>query len=778
MSEIPFGQPVARREDYRFVRGRGRYVDDVRPARLLRAAFVRAPMASAAIVRLDTSVAAAMPGVVAVLTGADLDADGIVDSPAPFRFPQGDGSFAEETVRPFLIRERVRFLGEPLAIVVAESDTAAQDAAEAVEVEYDEQPAVHDVLAALEPEAPQLWHERPGNVAFHWRHGEFPQVDEALAASHYVARLKSRISRVSAMPLEPRAALAYVGEDGRPVLRASHQSPHALRDELALVFGLQKDQLRVLAEDVGGSFGMKLGLQREEMLLFWAARRLGRAVAWAEQRTEAFLSDEQARDIYVTSELGLDAQGRFTALKVRYDVGVGAYFGRRSTSSVGNFGGISGVYTTPLTAAEAIGVFTNTQTTAAYRGAGRPEATYTIERLIDVAAAETGIDPAELRRRNLIPPQAMPYKTSFRFTYDCGEFERNLDRALELSGYASFEARRRESAARGRLRGIGMAMPIEMAGGLGADAAKVRVHADGTVSVRLGSMSVGQGHETSLSNLVAQRLEVPLDRIRYEQGDTDLMAQGRGNGGSSALIQGGSAVARGVDDLIEKARRIAASELEVSADDLELAHGGFRVVGTDRSISMATLAGRIEANPQDGLSQLDGGGEFKPPSPTFPNGCHVCEVEVDPQTGMVDVLGYVSVEDVGRVLNPLLVEGQIHGGVAQGVGQALLEDLRHDAYGQLVTGSFMDYAMPRADDLSSVISENLETPTALNPLGVKGVGEAGTVGGLASAMNAICNALQPAGIRHLDMPASPVRVWQALRDAGYETTTNTTETTR
>ncbi len=543
-------------------------------------------------------------------------------------------------------------------------------------------------------------------------------------------------------------------------MRLSHQSPHQFRDELApSCSSLAPSDLRVIVRDVGGSFGMKAGALREEVLVFWAAQRLRQPVRWAASRSESFLADEHARDVVIHAELGLANDGRFTALRIGYEVNVGAYMSWRSTAPVNNIGGISGVYAIPATAAEVLGLFTHTQPTAPYRGAGRPDATYAIERIIDVAAAETGVDPAELRRRNLIPAEAMPYRTSFRFEYDCGEFERNLEQALSLAHYESFAERRSEARQRGMLRGIGIAMPIEMAGGLLFDNAKLVAMADGTVTLRVGTMSVGQGHETGLSRLVAQTLGIPIERVRYEQGDTDLLVSGRGNGGSSALIQGGSALRVAAEDLIDKARAAAARRLEAHAADIEFAEGVFRVRGTDHAVRLDELARAGE--------MLEGVGQFKPDRPTFPNGCHICEVEIDPATGHVTPLQYVSVEDVGRVLNPALVEGQIHGGVAQGLGQALMEQVCFDAQGQLLTGSFMDYAMPRANDVPRIVGVNLETPTALNPLGVKGVGEAGTVGALSATMNAVCNALLAAGVRHLDMPATPMRVWQALQDAPH-----------
>ncbi len=755
MNETPYDAPAGRREDDRFTTGRGDFTDDVAWPGALHAVFVRSPYPSACVRSIDVTGALAHEDVVAVLTGADLAADGLVDNPIPFKFPQGDGSFALETSRPLLPRERVRFVGEPVALVLARTLSAALDAADQVAVDYQEHACITDVAAAREATAPLVWGDRPGNVAYRWRQGDTAAVEAALAGSARVVRLTSRVSRVAAMPMEPRAALAYTGEDGRPVVRLSHQSPHQFRDEAAKLFGLAPQELRVVVGDVGGSFGMKAGALREEMLVFWAARRLQQPVRWAASRVESFLADEHGRDLVIHAELGLDADARFTALRIGYEVNVGACMSWRSTAPVNNIGGISGVYAIPVTAADVLGLFTNTQPTAPYRGAGRPDATYAIERIIDVAAAESAIDPAELRRRNLIPASAMPYNTGFRFEYDCGDFERNLDKALELADYAGFSGRRAEAKRRGMLRGIGIAMPIEMAGGLLADNAKLTANADGSVTLRVGSVSVGQGHETGLSRLVAHALGIPIENVRYQQGDTDLLAHGRGNGGSSALIQGGSALRRATEDLIANARSAAALRLEAHAADIEFVGGVFRVRGTDHSATLAELAGTGEA--------LEGVGMFKPERPTFPNGCHICEVEIDPATGEVTPLQYVSVEDVGRVLNPALVEGQIHGGVAQGMGQALMEQVCFDDHGQLLTGSFMDYAMPRASDMPRIISANLETPTALNPLGVKGVGEAGTVGALSATMNAVCNALRPEGVRHIDMPTTPVRVWQALQ---------------
>jgi carbon-monoxide dehydrogenase large subunit len=754
--DVPNPLPY-RREDDRLTTGRGRYTDDLQYPDALRIVFVRSPYPAADVRSIDASAARAHPDVVAVLTAAELDADGFAEGPVPFQLQQGDGTVATETPRPVLARDRVRFVGEPVAMVVARTLQAALDASEQLVVDYQEHGCVADTTAAQEASAPLVWDDRPGNIGFHWRHGDAAKVEAALASSQHVTRLTSRVSRVAAMPLEPRCALAFWGADGRPVIQLSHQSPHQFRDELARLFKLAPEALRVQVGDVGGSFGMKAGQLREEAAVFWAALHLKQPVRWTASRSESFLADEHARDVVLHTELGLDGDGRFTALRVHYQVNIGAYMSRRSVSPVNNIGGISGVYTIPVTCAEVLGVLTNSQMTASYRGAGRPDATYAIERIIDVAAAEMGIDPAALRRRNLIPASAMPYRTSFLFEYDSGEFERNLDKALELADYAGFAQRRAEAKARGMLRGIGIAMPIETAGAIGADRSSVTSHADGTVTLRAGSMSVGQGHETSFTHMLAQALGIAPQKVRYAQGDTDLLPSGRGNGGSSALVLGGSALALATGDLVAKARQAAATELEARVDDIELAQGMLRVRGTDHGITLAALAAKV--------GELEGAGAFKPEKPTFPNGCHICEVEIDPATGAVAPVRYTCVEDVGRVLNPVLVEGQVQGGVAQGMGQVLMEEIRHDEYGQLVTGSFMDYAMPRASDLPQIVCATLETPTSVNALGVKGVGEAGTVGAMSATMNAVCNALLPVGIRHLDMPATPMRVWQALQEA-------------
>jgi carbon-monoxide dehydrogenase large subunit len=765
--DIKFGRSVRRREDFRLTQGRGRYAADIKQDGMVYAVFLRSPHAHANISGIDAAAAIEMPGVVAVLTAADLIADGVTDYALPAAMKRPDGGDVKESPRPLLVRERVRYLGEPVAMIVAKTLVAAHDAAEVVQVDYEVLPAIATVDEAIAPGAPAVWEKFSDNVAYYWSKGDAAEIEKALSASHHVTRLKSRVSRVVAMPMEPRSAIGSIGEDGRPTLHASHQSPHNLRDVLAAMFQLDKTALRVVASDVGGSFGMKSGLLREEAAVFWAARRLKRPVKWVADRSETFLSDEHARDVEIDAALGLDRRGNFTALRVSYRVNIGAYLSGRSGSPIGNFGGIAGVYRTPKILGEATGYFTNTQATAPYRGAGRPDATFAIERLIDVAAFEMKIDPYELRRRNLIPPEAMPYQTPFVFTYDSGHFEQCMIKAAGLADYAGFKTRAKEAKRRGKLRGIGIANPIEVASGPfgrpSTDFAWIDVTPDGGVKLRAGAMSVGQGLETALSDIVAQRLNVPLENIDYIYGDTDQVLRGKGNGGSAALTLCGSAITLGIDQLLEEGRKRAAEHFEAAVSDVEFADGQFKIAGTDRVISLAETA---RLGDGDGLS---GAGEFKLDQPTYPNGCHICEVEVDPTTGIVEVLSYVGVEDVGHVVNPMLVEGQIHGGVAQGIGQTLKEWIVHEeGSGQLTTGSFMDYGMPRANDMPPFVCANVEVPTALNPLGVKGVGEAGTVGALAASMNAVCHALSQVGVRHLDMPMTSERVWRAIQDQATE----------
>jgi aerobic carbon-monoxide dehydrogenase large subunit len=763
---------IRRREDVRLLTGRGNYAADAAPAGMAVATFLRSPHAHASIRSIDVSAARGVAGVIAVYTQADLT--DVAPIPGGIGFPRPDGGPAPKTDRALLARERVRFLGEPVALVIAETRGAGLEAAEAVVVEYAALPVVTEPAAAMASGAPAVWDEVADNIGFLWKRGDADGADAALAGSAHVTTLDFAVSRVTANSMEPRGAWACIAADGRMEVHASHQSPFALRNGMANSnFQIPPTDIRVLPGDVGGSFGMKSGVHLESVLVAWAARRLGRPVRWISDRTEGFLTDEQAREMLITASLGLDADGKFTALKLRWNVNLGAYVSGRSGWGVGNIGGIAGVYLIPFIAAQVCGVLTHTVPTAAYRGAGRPEATYAIERLIDVAARELRISPYELRRRNLIPPSAMPYKTALTFTYDCGEFEGNMQAATALAEFDDFEGRRAAAARQGKLRGIGLCNCIEVAGGPflrpAKDLAELRLAEDGTLVLRSGSMSVGQGLETTMTQLVADRFGVAIEQVTWEGGDTDLLASGKGNGGSGALCIGGSAVTLAVDKVIDRARRIAAELLEAAVVDVELTGGRFTIAGTDRSVSLLEVA-RAAHDPEHIPPGEEGGlvesGEFTPTAVTFPNGTHICEVEIDAETGVTEIVRYSAVEELGRVLNPMIVAGQIHGGVVQGVGQALGEVITHDPHsGQMLSASFMDYQMPRADEYPEFRLMTREVPTAVNPLGAKGVGEAGTVGALGAAMNAINDALAPLGIRHFDMPATPGRVWAAIRAA-------------
>ncbi|HTO13098.1 MAG TPA: xanthine dehydrogenase family protein molybdopterin-binding subunit [Candidatus Binatia bacterium] len=768
------GQSVRRLEDPHLVQGLGRYADDVNLPRQAWGVVVRSPHAHARIRSIDAKRAMAAPGVLAVLTGADLTADGIGDLPTDKNRKRRDGSPAFPTPRPALARERARHVGDPVAFVVAETPAAAADAAERVRVEYEPLPSVALTAEATRPGAPAVWEQAADNVAFVWEAGKRDAVAAAFAGAAHVTKLDFVVTRVAPAPMEPRGAVGeFDARAGRYTLHTGIQAPHGLRTLLAeQVLKVPQSHLRVVTGDVGGSFGMKSGVYPEVVLVLWAARRLGRPVKWTSDRREGFVTDEAGRDNVSTVELALDAHGTFLGLRVAITLNVGGYLTPRSAGpGTNNVGGVAGVYTTPAIHVQTTGVFTNTTPTGPYRGAGRPEATYAIERVIDLAAAELKLDPIALRRRNLIPPSAMPFKTGLVFTYDCGDFARGLDMALALADYKSFPDRRAQARRRGKLRGLGIANPIEVAGGpytsVNPDTAQVRVNADGSVTVFAGSTSMGQGNETAFAQIVSERLGVPPARIRVLWGDSDALGAGRGNGGSGALSVGGSAVLRATEKIIERGRRLAAHQLEAAPEDVVFRDGTFSVAGTDKGVAFAAVA-RAAYQPKP-----PGGGEpgfsetaaFTPPAVTFPNGCHVCEVEIDEATGAVSLERYSVVDDVGRMVNPMLVKGQIHGGIAQGVGQALFEALTYDRGGQLLTGSFMDYAMPRADDLPQFAVDSFEVPTQVNPLGAKGVGEAGTVGALAALLNAVNDALAPLGVRHLDMPVTPERVWRAMREA-------------
>jgi carbon-monoxide dehydrogenase large subunit len=739
------------------------------------AALVRSPHAHARIGKIDARAALRMPGVLAVLTAAELTADRVGDLPTDRNRKRADGSPAFPTPRPALARGRARHVGDPVAMVVAETLQQALDAVGHVKVDYEPLPAVAATAAARRPGAPAVWDEASDNVAFVAQAGHPDAVARAIEQAPHVTRLDYVVTRVAVAPLEPRAAVGeYDRRTGRYTLHTGIQGPHGTRQLVAGVLKVPLSHLRVITADVGGSFGMRSGLYPEMILVLWASKRLGRPVKWTSDRREGFVTDEHGRDNVSRVELALDRDGTFLALRVAITLNVGAYLTPRSAGpGTNNIGGVAGMYTTPVIHHQTTGVFTNTTPTGPYRGAGRPEATYAIERVIDVAARELGMDPVALRRKNLIPSSAMPFKTGLVFTYDCGDFARGMDMALSLADHGGFEKRRAEARTRGCLRGLGIANAIEVAGGpytsVNPDTTQICVNPDGSVTVSTGSTSMGQGNETAFAQIVAETLAVPVERIQVLWGDTDALGTGRGNGGSGALTVGGSAVLRASERIVERGRKIAARMLEAAPEDIAYKDGRYSVAGTDKGVAFADVA-RTAYTPRQQPAGLEPGftesAAFTPPAVTFPNGCQVCEVEIEEATGVLRIVRHTVVDDVGRMVNPLLVKGQIHGGVVQGLGQALFEDLVYDPdTGQLLSGSFMDYAMPRADDVPFFEVDSHEVPTAVNPLGAKGVGEAGTVGALPALVNAVNDALAPLGIRHLDMPMTPERIWRAIREA-------------
>ena len=774
VEKFAVGQSVRRVEDPRLVQGLGRYSDDVNLARQAWAILVRSPHAHARIRGIDARAALAAPGVLAVLTAEDLAADGIGNLPTDRNRKRRDGSAAFPTPRPALARGRARHVGDPVALVIAETHEAAVDAAEQVAVDYEPLPAVAAAMDALRPGAPAVWDEAPDNVAFLAQAGQREAVDQAFARAAHVTRVDFVVTRVAAAPLEPRAAVGeYDRRSGRYTLHTGIQGPHGTRTLLASALKVPQSHMRVITGEVGGSFGMRSGLYPEMILVLWAARRLGRPVKWTSDRREGFVTDEHGRDNVSTAELALDRDGTFLALRVAINLNVGAYLTQRSAGpGTNNIGGVAGVYTTPAIHHQTTGVFTNTTPTGPYRGAGRPEATFAIERVIDVAAHELQMDPVALRRKNLIPPSAMPFKTGLVFTYDCGDFARSMDLALSVAEHASFEKRRAEARTRGKLRGLGIANAIEVAGGpytsVNPDTAQICVNPDGSVTVNTGSTSMGQGNETAYAQIVCDTLGVAPERVQVLWGDSDALGSGRGNGGSGALTVGGSAMLRATEKIVEHGRRIAARAMEAAPEDIVFRDGRFLVTGTDRGLGLAEVA-RVAYGPKPAPGMESGFTEtaaFTPPAVTFPNGCQICEVEIDEATGVLQIVRHTVVDDVGKMVNPLLVKGQIHGGVVQGLGQALFENLVYDdTTAQLLAGSFMDYAMPRADDVPFFEVDSHEVVTQVNPLGAKGVGEAGTVGALPALVNAVNDALAPLGVRHLDMPMTPERVWRAIQEA-------------
>ncbi|MCS6931310.1 MAG: xanthine dehydrogenase family protein molybdopterin-binding subunit [Acetobacteraceae bacterium] len=767
------GQPVRRNEDPVLLRGEGRYTDDLFAPRALHAAFVRSQHAHGILRRVDTAAARAMPGVAAVLTAADLAAYGPIRCTLPLK--NADGSPLRSTERPSLAGDRVRFVGDPVACILAETRAAAKDAAEAVEVEVEPLPAVLSAREAAAPGAPQLYDSLPGNLALDYAYGDAAKVAEAFARAAHVTRLSAVNSRVVVAPLEPRAAIAcYDPDEERFTLHIGCQGVFGLRAALAAMLGVPAQKLRVLTGHVGGSFGMKASPYPEYVPLLHAARALGRPVRWTEERSEAFLADQHGRAHEYDAELALDTEGRFLALRVRVHAALGAYVSPTGplAGSLNIVKNVQSNYATPLIEVRTKAVLTNASPVGAYRGAGRPEANYLMERLIEQAAAETGRDPIALRRRNHIPEDAFPYRAASGSVYDSGAFTRLLERALAASDWQGFPARRAESAARGRLRGRGIGNFLECTAPASQEMGGIRFEKDGTVTIITGTLDYGQGHWTPFAQVLHQRLGIPFERIRLLQGDSDRLLAGGGTGGSRSAMASSTAIVQASDRVIEKGRAAASWALEAAPEDILFevtpAGGRFVIAGTDRAIGILELQQHLLGaadRPDEVPESLDVLHVSEGAPMAFPNGCHVAEVEVDPETGAVQVVRYTAINDFGTVLNPLLVEGQVHGGVAQGIGQILLERTAYSAEGQPLAASFMDYALPRAADVPAIAFEAVGVPATTNPLGVKGCGEAGCAGAMPAVMNALLDALRPVGVTHLDMPATPEAVWRAIRAA-------------
>ena len=759
MTQFGIAQPIRRVEDSRLLKGAGTYTDDNTRPGMLHAIMLRSPHAAARIVTVDTNAAKALPGIRAIYTAADLHADTIGTLPCAVPMTNRDGSAAPLPPHPVLADGMVRHVGDPVACIVADSIQQARDAAEAIIVDYDLLASHTDLATAMDSDVPQVWPDAPGNLAFDWEIGNKAETEAEFAHAAHITRVTVVNNRIVVSSIEARAALAeYDSASGRFTLTTNTQGGWLVKGLIAPLFDTAPENFRIVTPDVGGGFGMKLFLYAEHVLTCYAARKLNAPVKWAAERSEAFLCDTQGRDNITLGELAIDADGKFLALRTRNIANMGAYLstfapyiptyaGTSVLSSVYNF---KGVY------AHVLGVFTNTMPVDAYRGAGRPEANYLVERLIDTAACELKVDRAELRRRNMVAPDAMPHSTPVGKTYDSGDFRVVLDTALARMDWAGFPARKAAAEKRGQRRGLGMAYYLEATGGDATERAEIRFAPDGFVDVYVGTQSTGQGHETAYIQLTSNRLGIDGGKIRVRQGDTDSIPVGGGTGGARSLYSEGQAILATTATVIEKGRHAAAEILEAATADIEFIDGNFTIAGTDRKIDILTLA-KTHANAMGAaeIANID--------HHTFPNGCHMAELEVDPETGVIKIIRYVVCDDVGKVVNPMIVAGQVHGGVTQGIGQALLERTAFDpASGQLLSGSFMDYAMPRADDVPDIEVHLIEVPCLTNPLGVKGAGEAGAVGSPPAVINALLDALVPDGITGIDMPATPEIVWRAI----------------
>jgi len=774
MTRFGIGQAVRRVEDQRFLTGTGSFVSDMSLPRQCYGVAVLSPHAHANIKRIDVSAAEASPGVLCVLTGTDAKADSIGGIPPHFMPEAWGGPKGFATLRPVLLADRVRCLGERVAFVVAETEAQARDAAELVEVDYEPLDTVVDVEDAIDPSAVKIWSDNPnGNIGVTIAFGDKAATDAAFSRAKHVVKLRVRNNRITACAIEPRAALgAYDPASDSYTLYTTSQDPHGVRSKLAsAIFNIAETKIRVVSPDVGGGFGMKANLYPDDVLVLWASKRCGRPVKWTATRAESLLCDTHARDQVVHGELALDENGKILGIRAKACQALGAYWWAAMTAPLFfSLMLIPSVYDVQAVDLSTSAVFTNTAPTSVYRGAGRPEAIYFVERMLDHAAYVTGIDRVELRRRNLIKPDALPYHTPTHQNYDSGDFERMMDKCLELADWNGFEARKAASKRNGKLRGRAVTPYIEMAGVFN-ERMELRFDPSGMVSIIAGTHSHGQGHATAFAQLVSEWLGVPFDSIRYIQGDTEKVAIGRGTFAARSSMVGGSALRFAADAIIAKAKPMAGALMETSVDDIEFRDGRFTVIGTDRSIPLTTVAKAFfaPAGPvlKFGLG-LDAAGSYSGApggAPNYPNGCQVCEVEVDPDTGLVTIDRFAAVDDLGRIINPMICEGQIQGGIAQGLGQALIENIAYDPSGQLLTGSFMDYGMPRADDLPDIASSLEEIPAKTNPLGIKGIGESGTIGAPPTIVNAVLDALRPLGVEEIDMPLTPLRVWQVIQEA-------------
>jgi carbon-monoxide dehydrogenase large subunit len=767
LMKFGIGQPVPRMEDPKLLRGEGCYTDDINLPNQAYAVMVRSRHAHAVIKAIDAGEARAMPGVLGIYTAADLASGAFGPMKCPVLIPDRDGAPMKAPVRPALATDQVRFVGEALAFVVAETAAAAKDAAEAVVAEVEELPAVTDPAAALAPGAPQLHADVANNLALDYHYGDTAAVAAAFVGAAHVTRLDIINSRIVVNAMEPRAALGlYDPATQHWTLHVGCQGVFGTRGSLAKdVLNVPPEKVRVLTGNVGGSFGMKAPLYPEYVCALFAARALGRPVKWTDERSESFLSDHHGRDHQRLAEAAFNAEGHILAVRLTGYGNAGAFIYPPLPATINSVKNIVSVYRTPLVEVSTKVVFTNTTPIAAYRGAGRPESNYYMERLLDTAAREMGIDRAELRRRNHIQPEAMPYKAPSGMVYDSGEFTAVLDKALALADWHGFERRQQDSQRRGKLRGRGIGSYLEVTAPPSKEMGGIRFESDGTVTMISGTLDYGQGHASSFAQVVTEKLGVPFERLRLLQGDSDELKAGGGTGGSRSMLVAGQAFLEASEQVIERGRQVAAHFLEAAAADIEFARGWFRIAGTDRSIGIMELAEQLRSGPAlpDDLPRtLDVAHVSDTPPSSFPNGCHIAEVEIDPDTGVISVDRYTFVDDFGTLINPMLVEGQAHGGITQGIGQALMERTIFDAQGQPLAGSYMDYAMPRASDVPSFRFGSHPVPAKSNTLGVKGCGEAGCAGSLGSVMNAVVDALAARGISHIDMPATPERVWQAL----------------